>query len=120
MNSNRDRQNIRRARWLLRIGLAAVFLYAAVGATLQPTHWIGYLPSALTQVISAALALKLFSLFQLALALWLLIGWRGRWAAGLTMLVMAGIMFSNMSALEVTFRDVAILFGAAALFVLSE
>lgn len=120
MNSNRDRQNIRRARWLLRIGLAAVFLYAAVGATLQPDHWAGYLPPAITHVVAQTLALKLFAVFELVMAVWLVVGWLGKWAAIVTMLTMAAIIVTNTAALEVTFRDVAIGFAAAALFVLSE
>jgi len=120
VNSNHDRQNIRRARWLLRIGLAAVFLYAAVGATLAPDQWIGFLPPMIAHVLGAALALKLFALFQLVMAVWLMTGWLGKWAALVTGLTMAGIILTNLAALEVTFRDVAIGFAAAALFVLSD
>jgi hypothetical protein len=107
------------ARWLLRIGLAGVLLYAAVGLTLQPDQWIGYLPAAATHVVAAALLLKFFALYQLVLAILLLSGWAGRYAAVLMGLTVLSIIGTNPGALVVTFRDVAILFAAAALAVLS-
>ncbi len=105
--------------WLLRIGLALVLLYATIGSTLQPDHWAGYVPAAVTRVVPATLALKFFAFYQLVLALWILTGRLGRYAAALMGVTVLGIMLTNLSALDIVFRDVAILFAAAALAVLS-
>ena len=107
------------ARWLLRIGLAAVLLYASAGMLLQPDHWAGFMPAIVTHLVPAAMALKLFSFVQMVTALWLLSGWMTRYAAGLVALMMFGIVAANLASIEVTFRDVGLMLGAAALAVLS-
>ncbi len=107
------------ASLLLRIGLAAVLLYAGVAALLNPQEWIGFLPGFVSHILPAALALTLFSLFQIALAVWLLSGFKTRYAAFLTALTVVGITVANLSALITTFRDVAIIFAALALAILS-
>jgi hypothetical protein len=107
------------ASLLLRLGLASVLLYAAVGATLQPSHWLGFLPAAATAHLSADLALKLFAFVQFALAVWLLSNWLVKWAAAIMTAMMIVIIVTNLSSLDVTFRDFAIVFAAAALFVLN-
>lgn len=110
--------NVTSARWLLRIGLASVLLYAVIGATLQPANWIVFLPSLITNLIDPNIALKLFSFYELLLAIWLLSAWKTRYAAALMVLTMGGIMLANPYALDLTFRDVAIGFAAAALLAL--
>lgn len=112
--------NIKVASWLLRIGLAAIFIYAGSGALLHPSHWVGYLPNLATDHIDANSLLKIIAIYQLALAVFLLSGWRIRWAAILSMLTIAGIFFSNLNVLEITFRDIAVFFAATALACLPE
>ncbi len=112
--------NIKLASWLLRIGLAATFIYAGLGALIHPSHWLGYLPNAATSHINANTLLKITAIFELALAAFLLSGWRTKWAAGLAMLTIAGIFVGNLNALEITFRDISIFFAAAALVCLPE
>ncbi len=99
----------------LRLGLAFVFAYAAIESLAHPDNWIGYLPHVLTNVIHASLLLRLLSIYQLVLAAWLLSGTYIRVAAGLSVLTLAGITLANLSLLDVTFRDVGLLFMAAAL-----
>ena len=108
-----------RASLLLRVGLASVWLYAAVAATLAPTDWIGFIPLFVTGIVPAKLALMGFSLLEAVLGGWLLLGWKPRYAALLSALMVAGIFLSNLSALIVTFRDIAIFFAALALAVLT-
>jgi uncharacterized membrane protein YphA (DoxX/SURF4 family) len=112
-------QNVTVARWLLRIGLAGVLLYAASGMTLQPSHWVGFLPAMVTAVVPAATALKLVAFTQLVAAVWLLSGWKGRYAAGLLALLLAGIIVSNLASFEVVFRDAGLMLASVALAVLS-
>lgn len=113
-------KKLKLARLLLRIGLIAVFLYAAVSSFLSPSDWIGYLPHIATTVVPAAVLLKLFSIYELVLAVWLASGWRLRYAGSLSALTMLGIIVSGASLLAITFRDFAIATGAAALAVLSD
>ena len=112
-------KRILQARFLLRLGLAGVFAYAAVAATHQPDKWVGDLPLFLRHLLPASLLLAGFSAFQAALAAWLLSGWRARYAALVTAVVTVAIMALNLGALDITFRDVAIIFAACALVVLS-
>lgn len=107
------------AKLLLRIGLASVFLYASAAATISPNDWVGFIPPFLQTILPAATFLMIFSLFQVVLAVWLLIDRYTRYAAILTGLTIAGIMMVNLGSLDVTFRDIGLIFAAAALAVLS-
>jgi hypothetical protein len=102
---------------LLRISIASVFLYAAVGATLQPDNWLYFLPPFLVSRFPATLLLHGFSLFQLVLSLWILSGWKTFYAASLASLTLLGIIAVNFSQLDTLFRDFAIFFSAIALAV---
>lgn len=101
--------------WLLRIALALVFLYAAIGSTLAPSEWIGYLPGFLTNYVNPTIILKFFSLYELLLALLLLGGIYVRYVALLAAATLVGIVASNFSLFIITFRDFALMFAALAL-----
>ncbi len=100
---------------LLRFGLAFVFAYAAIGSLVNPDEWIGYLPSQLTEHLSATLLIKFFGVYELLLAVWLLSGVYVRYAALLCAATLGGIIVSNLGILIVTFRDIGLLFAALAL-----
>ena len=108
------------ASWLIIIGLAAVFLYAGLDSFLSPDAWIGYFPAFMRGVVSDQLLLGVFSACEIFLALWLLsrryLFYSGI-IAGLTTL---GIMIFNLGAFDLVFRDIAIVFAAAALAVLNR
>ena len=106
--------------FLLRAGLAVVFLYAAVASFLDPNSWIGFLPQFLRNIVPANILLILFSIYEIILGLWLLSGKKIYPAAILAIITMASIVIFNMGALDIVFRDVAILFAALALAVLSK
>jgi uncharacterized membrane protein YphA (DoxX/SURF4 family) len=111
---------VRRAKLILRLGLAAVFLYAAIGSLVSPNDWVGYLPHFATQILSPAVALGLFSAFELLLGLWLLSGKFVRYAAVLAGLTMVAIIVSDLHLFAITFRDIAIGAAAVALAVLGD
>lgn len=113
-------RRLRNACWILRLGLIAVLAYAAIAALITPSDWVGFMPKFVTNLIPAELALRLFSIGELVLAGWLLIGWRLRYAAWLTALLMIGIILSDLRLLATTFRDIAIAAAAVALATLSE
>ena len=108
----------RMVSWLLRIGLASAFLYAGYASLVNPSDWIGYLPSFLTGVIAAATLLKIIAVYELILAVWLLSGMYVRYAAVLAALTLGSIFAVNLNQLLITFRDVGLIFAAAALAVL--
>lgn len=104
------------AVWLLRIGLALVFVYAGEQSLAHPQEWIGYLPKFALDHFDAHLMLKGLAVSQLLLAGWLLIGKYLKLAAGASALMLLGVIFANFGpGLYVTFRDVGLLLMAVAL-----
>ena len=106
--------------WLLRIGLAVMFLYAAIGSFVAPNEWIGFLPPFVTSLFDAELLLKVFSVVEIALVAWLLSGVYTRYAALLAAAMLIGIAISNFSLFAISFRDIGLAFAALALAALSE
>lgn len=111
---------IRAVNQLLRIGLAIVFLYAAISSFKNPQDWIGYLPHVLRDNFSAKTLLHIFSVYEAFLAIWLLSGKYLRYAALLCAATLAGIVVSNYTLFAITFRDIALIFSAVALAVLAN
>jgi len=108
------------ASLLLRVGLAFVFLYAAAASLKSPQDWVGYLPQAARDLMAPETLLKLISVYELVLVLWLLSGKYLRYAAALCVMTLVGIVLSNLSIFIVTFRDIGLVFAALALFVISD
>ncbi len=106
------------ASFILRVGLAVPFLFAAIDATLQPEAWIGFIPFFLRNIFPESLLLGAHSLFDFTLALWLLSGWKTKYAAAFSALNLATIIIVNLAALDIIFRDVGLLLAAVALGVL--
>src|SRR3989344_3226532 len=113
-------KNEKLALFLLRLGIASVFLYAAIAATLEPFNWIGYLPQFLRSIFPAETLLRLFSAYQIALSLWLLWGKRLLYPSILSVLTFISIIIANINQLDIVFRDIAILFAALSLAVISK
>lgn len=105
--------------FLLRVGIASVFLYAAIAAYLEPQNWIGYIPQFLRNISPANILLILFGVYQITLSLWLLWGKKTFWAAILSVLTFIAIITANITSLDIVFRDIAILFAALSLAVLT-
>lgn len=108
-----NRQNL--VSFLLRLGIAAVFLYAAIASVLDPNSWVGFLPQWMGQFVSLHTLLILFSVYEVVLALWLLSGQAVFAVAVFSALTMIGVLTQNIGAFDIVFRDVAILFSALAL-----
>lgn len=107
--------NQKLAASLLRVGLAITFLYAAIGAILHPEAWAIFLPGILTAHIPVPVVLLLFSVYQFVLVVWLVSGWKIRYAGLLCALTLIGIVATNINVLDITFRDIALVFMALAL-----
>ncbi|HEX8966201.1 MAG TPA: hypothetical protein VF820_07250 [Patescibacteria group bacterium] len=102
---------------ILRIGLASVFLYAAVAATIQPDNWIGFIPQFLRDIFPQNILLFGFSAYQFMLGIWILSNWKIFFSSILAAITIAGIIAANFGALDITFRDFTIFFTALALVV---
>jgi len=103
------------ALFILRIGLAFVFLYAGIASLCDPSSWIGYLPQFLRIDSWESPLLVLLSIIQIALGSWLFTGKFRRLSAGCAALMLAGIIVSNMNILDVVFRDIGLFTAAVAL-----
>ncbi len=102
--------------WLLRTALALVFLYASISSFMSPQDWVGYLPQFMRDIVPANILLPFFSIYELGLATWLLSGLYAKYAALLAAATLAGIVLSNFSLLPISFRDIALMLAALALF----
>lgn len=112
--------NPKLASLLLRIGLAFVFAYAAVDSLIHPNDWVGYMPHIADRIISPLTLLKIVSVYQLALAAWLLVGRYARYAGLLSALTLAGITVANLGVFSITFRDVGLTLAAVALIFVAK
>lgn len=106
--------------FILRSGLALVFLYAGVASLLDPTSWIGFIPGWLRGIIPAETFLVVHAGGEIILGLWLISGKNAYAAAIISALAMGAIIVFNLGALDIVFRDVAILGMAIALAVLNR
>lgn len=105
--------------WLLRLGIAGVFLYAGVASLLYPQNWIGYLPTFFSSIIPNNLLLLGFSFYELVLAGWILSGKKTFFAGSIACVTLVGIIVVNIHDIDILFRDIAIIFAASALAVSS-
>jgi hypothetical protein len=112
--------NNKLASRLLRIGLAAVLIYASISQFMTPSDWVGYLPHLLTNHVSSQLLLHVFSVYEMILAVWLLSGKYLKYAAGLAAATFCGIILTNLAVFTITFRDIAMVFAALALLFIDE
>lgn len=104
----------------LRIGIAIVFLYASIAATLQPYNWIGYIPQAVRNIFPGQILLPIFSIYQFILGIWILMGWKTFYSAILAAFTLLGVILANIGQLDILFRDFAIFFSSIALFLMSK
>lgn len=111
---------VRIAILLLSIGLAITYFYAAISALQSPDNWIAFLPEFLRSNPLAPMIMAGISIFQIFLAVWLVSGIRTSLAALVSLIMLAGILFANPTALDVTFRDFGLIFASLALAVLAK
>ena len=105
--------------FFLRVGLVVVFLYIGIAAFLNPEAWLGFIPGFIQNIIPGNIFLYAHSVFNIGLAIWFLSNKKIFYASTLASLVLFAIIIFNFSALDIILRDIAILFSAFALMVLS-
>ena len=101
---------------ILRIGLAFTFIYVAISSFINPTSWLGFFPKFLQKEI----ILTIFSIYEIFIGLWLITNKKIFYASILSSITLFGIIIFNLGAMDIIFRDVAILFAAIALAILSK
>jgi len=106
--------------FFLRLALASVFLYAAIASFLTPTDWIGFLPQWMKNIVPGNTLLFIFSVYEILLSLWLLSGKKTIYPAVLSAITLLLIIITNISQLDILFRDIAIFFTAIALIFLDK
>lgn len=77
---------------------------------------MGYFPQLLRNIVPPEVLLPIFSTYELLLAAWLLSGLYTKYAALLSAATLAGIVVSNFQLFVITFRDIALICAALALF----
>jgi uncharacterized membrane protein YphA (DoxX/SURF4 family) len=109
-----------KAALMLRLALAFVFLYAAVRSFMNPQDWVGYIPDWVTNFgFTRERFLTANSLFEIIISLLLLTNFKTKWLALISAAFFAAITaFSGFGLLDVTFRDIGLMFAALALFLL--
>ena len=106
--------------FFLRAGLAVVFLYAGIASLISPENWIGYIPQFIQNNFPTSILLILFSVYEISIGLWLLSNKKIFYASILSSKIMFLIIIFNFSVFDVVFRDIAILFMAISLVILSK
>ena len=96
------------------------FFYVAISSFANPTIWTGFFPSFFSSIIPAQIFMPIFSVYEIALGLWLLSNKKTFYAAILSALTMAGIVIFNLQGMNVVFRDVTIFSAAIALAILTK
>src|SRR3989344_8664042 len=101
-----SRENI--AYFLLRLGLAFSFIYAAVAAWFRPEDWVGWFPPFIQALAPQNVLLMGWGIVQIILGLWILSGKKIFIPTLLGALSMAGIAYFNLGSLDIVFRDITI------------
>lgn len=106
--------------FLIRIGLAFVFLYAAFFMTFAPEKYIIYFPLFMRELVPGYTLLHVFAIFEVILSFFLIIGRFTYAAAIISFLTMLALTIVNLDKFSVLFRNVSIILSALALAVQSR
>lgn len=106
--------------FLIRIGLAFVFTYAAIFMTLSPGKYMVYVPAFAKTLVPGYTLLHAFAIFEVILSLFLIIGRFTFIAAIISFLTMFSLTVVNLDKFPVLFRNVSIILSALALAIQSR
>ena len=104
--------------FFLRTGLATVFLYAGIAVLLNPLGWAGFIPVWASNIFPENVFLPLHAALDIIIGIWLISGKKLFYASAAASLALFSIVVFNIEALDIIFRDIAILFSALALMLL--
>ena len=108
--------------FILRVGVAFAFIYPAVAAYFDPYSWVGFFPDFMLDLAGERqiLMLHLFGIFEIVIALWILIGKKIFIPSVLASLSLAAIVLFNLSLMDIVFRDISLLAMVVALAIWSK
>ncbi len=97
------------ANLILRLGVAFCFLYAGIGGFIDPEAWVGWFPRFMRDIIPELLLLKIWGIYEIITGLWILSGKNIFGPSIVASLSLAGLILTNLGAMDIIFRDVTIL-----------
>lgn len=103
------------ANFILRLGVAFSLLYAAVSGFVDPESWVGWFPGFVHNIAPEKTVLLLWGIVELVLGLWILSGKKIFIPSLVASISLAGLILTNLSAMDILFRDVTILAVTVAL-----
>ena len=108
--------------YLVRIGFAFAFCYAAIAGFITPDNWVGWIPGFAQDLspFGAEGTLMLFGVGEIVLALWLITGVREAVALTVSGALFLGIALMNLGAMDIVFRDIALGFAAFGTAIMSR
>ncbi len=106
--------------FLIRIGLAFVFLYAAIFMTLDPDKYIIYFPNFMRELVPGHTLLHAFAVFEVILSLFLILGLFPFFTAFVSFITMFALTVVNLEYFSSLFRNVSIIMSALALVILAK
>lgn len=100
-------------RWLkgntiLRVAIAFAFLYPVVAAFITPDAWLGYFPPFLLGLMPHTLLLGLWSVVEIVIAVWILLGKHIFIPSFAAAVLLCLIVLFNLPYMEIVFRDVSL------------
>jgi len=104
---------------VLRVGVAFAFIYAAIDGFVDPDSWVGWFPKSARDIVPAETLLRLWGILQIILSLWIVSGKKIFWPSLVASLSLAGLILTNLGAMDIIFRDVTILAATIALTIQS-
>lgn len=107
------------AKILLRIGIAFVFIYAAISMSLRPEEYARYLPPLIKETLPSTTILHIFGAYEIIMSIWLISGKWNLYPSILASLTIFSLTVVNLADFETLFRNVGIFFACLALVVLN-
>ena len=113
---------------VLRVGVAFAFIYAAIDGFVDPDSWVGWFPKSARDIMREETLLIVWGavelilgiwIFQIILSLWIVSGKKIFWPSLVASLSLAGLILTNLGAMDIIFRDVTILAATIALTIQS-
>ncbi len=115
-----DPKELKIVWFLLRFGVAFVFLFASVSAFLNPTPWLSYFPDFIRSMVSDAVLIASWGSGELIIGLWILSGYRIFIPSVAASCLLLGIFMFDFYSINITFRNVSILATALSLAIMSN
>lgn len=103
------------ANLVLRLGVAFAFIYAAIAGFVDPQSWVGWFPKSAQDILPAETLLLIWGIVEITLGLWILSGKKIFIPSVIASLSLAGLILTNLGAMDIIFRDVTILAATVAL-----